>query len=101
MSVPEANSKSTRSGWLRSYRISKNIELGAVPLSPRLQSESIAVQLRVGHGVPPPLMKKASVSFPFWVTAFMTELTPKMNLANRSEERRVGKECRSRWSPYH
>ena len=20
---------------------------------------------------------------------------------NRSEERRVGKECRSRWSPYH
>ena len=21
--------------------------------------------------------------------------------ANRSEERRVGKECRSRWSPYH
>ena len=23
------------------------------------------------------------------------------NIANRSEERRVGKECRSRWSPYH
>src|SRR3989441_7312089 len=22
-------------------------------------------------------------------------------LGNRSEERRVGKECRSRWSPYH
>ena len=22
-------------------------------------------------------------------------------LYNRSEERRVGKECRSRWSPYH
>ena len=22
-------------------------------------------------------------------------------LAERSEERRVGKECRSRWSPYH
>ena len=21
--------------------------------------------------------------------------------ADRSEERRVGKECRSRWSPYH
>ena len=25
----------------------------------------------------------------------------KMDLAERSEERRVGKECRSRWSPYH
>ena len=23
------------------------------------------------------------------------------NIAGRSEERRVGKECRSRWSPYH
>jgi len=22
-------------------------------------------------------------------------------IINRSEERRVGKECRSRWSPYH
>ena len=26
---------------------------------------------------------------------------PPSNLNNRSEERRVGKECRSRWSPYH
>ena len=23
------------------------------------------------------------------------------NIITRSEERRVGKECRSRWSPYH
>ena len=23
------------------------------------------------------------------------------DIAKRSEERRVGKECRSRWSPYH
>ena len=28
--------------------------------------------------------------------------TSRSNLSNsRSEERRVGKECRSRWSPYH
>ena len=25
----------------------------------------------------------------------------KENKEKRSEERRVGKECRSRWSPYH
>ena len=25
----------------------------------------------------------------------------RINAATRSEERRVGKECRSRWSPYH
>ena len=24
-----------------------------------------------------------------------------LNIIKRSEERRVGKECRSRWSPYH
>ena len=28
------------------------------------------------------------------------ELTA-LNRSKRSEERRVGKECRSRWSPYH
>ena len=26
---------------------------------------------------------------------------PKILAKDRSEERRVGKECRSRWSPYH
>ena len=26
---------------------------------------------------------------------------PDISKAGRSEERRVGKECRSRWSPYH
>ena len=28
-------------------------------------------------------------------------IAPTANEMNRSEERRVGKECRSRWSPYH
>ena len=28
-------------------------------------------------------------------------LDPRARPALRSEERRVGKECRSRWSPYH
>ena len=27
--------------------------------------------------------------------------TPEVAMEARSEERRVGKECRSRWSPYH
>src|SRR3989475_12133754 len=30
-----------------------------------------------------------------------TSVTPIVNSSKRSEERRVGKECRSRWSPYH
>ena len=35
-----------------------------------------------------------------WKTSTMTHLNPRTNQC-RSEERRVGKECRSRWSPYH
>ena len=31
----------------------------------------------------------------------LTELKSHTWHRNRSEERRVGKECRSRWSPYH
>ena len=31
----------------------------------------------------------------------MTLTAPACPVAGRSEERRVGKECRSRWSPYH
>src|SRR6266480_7905862 len=30
-----------------------------------------------------------------------SDSVPLLVIANRSEERRVGKECRSRWSPYH
>src|SRR2546430_6916751 len=31
----------------------------------------------------------------------LLRLVPRAPLQSRSEERRVGKECRSRWSPYH
>ena len=31
----------------------------------------------------------------------ITALGPSFVVLTRSEERRVGKECRSRWSPYH
>ena len=32
---------------------------------------------------------------------YLGELVAEMIISKRSEERRVGKECRSRWSPYH
>src|SRR3712207_7909918 len=31
----------------------------------------------------------------------LISVTPRQSVGGRSEERRVGKECRSRWSPYH
>ena len=35
----------------------------------------------------------------FYMAGYIQSVTPA--LGPRSEERRVGKECRSRWSPYH
>src|SRR5256885_16631067 len=37
----------------------------------------------------------------FWIFSNMLSLSYKLVRFRRSEERRVGKECRSRWSPYH
>ena len=33
--------------------------------------------------------------------AFLKDVLDRESVSTRSEERRVGKECRSRWSPYH
>ena len=35
------------------------------------------------------------------VVIMLFTINAKLTLTTRSEERRVGKECRSRWSPYH
>ena len=53
-----------------------------------------------------PLYKGASIAFCEglkYITNNLKEVRPTMLLGvrSRSEERRVGKECRSRWSPYH
>ena len=44
---------------------------------------------------------KATFSILKSIREKILEKLPKMPLGTRSEERRVGKECRSRWSPYH
>ena len=43
-----------------------------------------------------PMSGKVKKGFRFYCVAVMATA-----LVVRSEERRVGKECRSRWSPYH
>ena len=60
------------------------------------------------------LMKSEEVSFASYIEGvykkvlllsaasfFEYEITSLIKKDDRSEERRVGKECRSRWSPYH
>ena len=44
---------------------------------------------------------KKSIVIDFFIANLNMFFTPFKLLKRRSEERRVGKECRSRWSPYH
>src|SRR4051794_41231319 len=66
----------------------------------------------IGLGIPAePLFRSswevATASSKEWNNSLKTKLSllPKklfrIRMSRRSEERRVGKECRSRWSPYH
>ncbi|HBT20547.1 MAG TPA: hypothetical protein DEA47_04175 [Peptococcaceae bacterium] len=44
--------------------------------------------------------KELDLTFDKEIRRTVREIRPNL-IVNRSEERRVGKECRSRWSPYH
>ena len=49
-------------------------------------------KVQVPHPNPPP---------PVVVVVEQSQVVVVVDVVVRSEERRVGKECRSRWSPYH
>ena len=52
--------------------------------------------------VPELVTERAMASIPFAGRYRMVDFVlSSMANCGRSEERRVGKECRSRWSPYH
>ena len=79
---------------------SKIVFLHEIEEGPASRSYGIAVAQLAG--VPAPVVRRAR--------AMLTKLenreaaidSPQADLfGDRSEERRVGKECRSRWSPYH
>ena len=47
------------------------------------------------------LVAVSAAAVVFDAEPFRQHLSQVMLALGRSEERRVGKECRSRWSPYH
>src|SRR2546425_12650321 len=61
--------------------------------------------IRNQREIPPRTLFLVALGFPLFVPVLVREAafheTGKTVSFNRSEERRVGKECRSRWSPYH
>src|SRR2546426_11493621 len=48
-----------------------------------------------------PLLKAGATAREMLIEAAATKWGVEKSECRRSEERRVGKECRSRWSPYH
>ena len=55
--------------------------------------------MREGSGRPVGAVNKATSGLKLNLSELAREYTS--DALDRSEERRVGKECRSRWSPYH
>src|SRR2546430_12189221 len=61
----------------------------------------IALLLLAALGPSPPLVDAVTGAPPADVDLVRPPLYTLLAPVSRSEERRVGKECRSRWSPYH
>ena len=47
------------------------------------------------------MKKRKSIGLCVGICLLLLGILDVVNVFARSEERRVGKECRSRWSPYH
>ena len=62
----------------------------------------VKLQIPAGKATPAPPVGPALGQHGVNIAAFIKEFNARtQDQAGRSEERRVGKECRSRWSPYH
>ena len=69
------------------------IEIGAVKISNNLIVERFTTLVNPQRAIPLRIQQLTGIR--------NEEVAEAPNLESRSEERRVGKECRSRWSPYH
>ena len=77
----------------------ENAAYAASKYGVRALHEVLRAELR-GSGVRTTLVSPAQVDTAMW-DEIDPDSRPGFTPRRRSEERRVGKECRSRWSPYH
>ena len=100
--LPELGNKQDVTDWVRKGGTADELrELigGGSPPPEGVEPLSTALK-RIKHHTHEPL--EEGISYP-WdkITRWTRGLRPSWLTYLRSEERRVGKECRSRWSPYH
>ena len=60
-----------------------------------------AVMQQVKEMKSPVILEMSPDEFNFVENSLIQSMIYEASKTDRSEERRVGKECRSRWSPYH
>src|SRR5690606_41068705 len=72
---------------IRDFHVT-GVQTCALPISPIMPASTSPLPAVANQGEPLPLTTQRPSG-------------AAMTVAGRSEERRVGKECRSRWSPYH
>ena len=63
-----------------------------------------SIQAEIAKGAFRPHTALSTMALAYYqqeTTSFAKNMFPVCPVQLRSEERRVGKECRSRWSPYH
>src|SRR3712207_8419824 len=78
------------------------VQTCALPISARRPEAVMTLILASASPIRRTILSNAGLDFEV-VPAKLDERVAEQPLveAGRSEERRVGKECRSRWSPYH
>src|SRR3712207_7407437 len=76
------------------------VQTCALPICLRRWARGRRIDLAISHNSYAQLAAARSLRLRT-ATAMDYEHQPANHVAFRSEERRVGKECRSRWSPYH
>src|SRR3712207_6926611 len=79
------------------------VQTCALPIFPDFVSPEVSIDCFVSSRKNPQryFRRIAVKSFPDKISRFVENRNDSAALGIRSEERRVGKECRSRWSPYH
>src|SRR5256885_3984399 len=87
---------------IRDYKVT-GVQTCALPIWPMPEMETVAPPLTSHESVaePPGTSVGGSAAKLVMVGPARFALTVTVALAVRSEERRVGEECRSRWAPYH
>src|SRR5256885_5089566 len=87
---------------IRDYKVT-GVQTCALPILSRIVWQMYEGLVGLDpNGEPEPLLAESwapSADYRRWT--FKLRPNVQFHTSDRSEERRVGKECRSRWSPYH